>query len=222
MEVTALKLHGRHSAVRPNVFIGSIGASPQTYSSIGNAKRLTRPGSVALALRRDELNTKFSSSQRGLPVVGAFTLDCVMFDAAKDICFSKCHSPTTILADSKRTIAYHIRIDLEHTAQTRPSLVVVDAQIIEILLHLPKHKPPSPPNLLRGAAPVRQSRFTVPPLTTSPAALHCPSPTAALCFAAPGLTALRSPALWSRCAPLLQSAGSLRRVSFVRRPVPAP
>ncbi|KAF4031523.1 hypothetical protein GN244_ATG16619 [Phytophthora infestans] len=58
--------------------------------------------------------------------------------------------------------------------------------------------------------------------TYPPVSLRCPSPTAALCPATPGLTVLRSPALWSRCAPLLQSAGSLRRVNFVRRPVSAP
>ncbi|KAF4039275.1 hypothetical protein GN244_ATG08569 [Phytophthora infestans] len=86
----------------------------------------------------------------------------------------------------------------------------------------PKHRPPSPPNLLHCAVPVHQSRFTVPPLTASPAVLHCLRLTAALCSAAPGLTALRSPALWSRCAPLFQSAGSLRKVNFVRRPVPSP
>ncbi|ETN18147.1 hypothetical protein PPTG_21529 [Phytophthora nicotianae INRA-310] len=69
------------------------------------------------------------------------------------------------------------------------SLVVPDEEAVSAntmrAAHLPKHKPPSPPNLLRCEAPVRQSRC------------------AALC-------------------PLLQSTGLLRRVNFVRRPVPAP
>ncbi|ETP34445.1 hypothetical protein F442_17246 [Phytophthora nicotianae P10297] len=65
------------------------------------------------------------------------------------------------------------------------SLAVPDEEAVSANTHLPKHKPPSPPNLLRCEAPVRQSRC------------------AALC-------------------PLLQSTGLLRRVNFVRRPVPAP
>ncbi|KAF4142169.1 hypothetical protein GN958_ATG08640 [Phytophthora infestans] len=50
-----------------------------------------------------------------------------------------------------------------------------------LLAALTKTQAAESAELLRCAAPVRQSRFTVPPLTASLAALHYPSPTAALC-----------------------------------------